>query len=241
MAYLTGRKLSREGMDDPRADRGELDASLRYLRWINRRLGGASAAIAALEHSARDWPNNRAIRMLDVGTGSADIPLAIADWAKRRGRRVNITAIDAHPVTVELARQFIGRRDDIAIMHADALSLTDIFEPGEFDFAHAGLFLHHLDDVQVITVLRMMDRLTTRGLIWNDLLRGWIAKIGVRLATLGPSVPNMVKHDALVSVDAGFTRREALDLARRAGWTNMGYRSRLFYRFTLASSKHGAG
>ena len=239
MAHLTGRRLSREGMDDPNADRAELEASLKYLRWVNQKIGGAKMAIAALDRFARDWPKDRAIRLLDVGTGSADIPLAIAEWAKRRGHRINITAIDMHPTTVELARQHIGRRDDIAIMHADALRLTEIFESGEFEFAHAGLFLHHLEDVQVITVLRMMDRLTTCGVIWNDLVRGWIAKAGVRMAILGPRVPAMVKHDAIVSVDAGFTRREALNLAQRAGLVNVTYRQRLFYRFTLVSSKGG--
>jgi ubiquinone/menaquinone biosynthesis C-methylase UbiE len=237
MAYLTGRRLSREAMDDPNADRAELAASLKYLRWVNQTLGGANAAIAALEHSARDWPKDRAIRLLDVGTGSADIPLAIADWAKRRGHCINITAIDVHPTTVELARQHVGWRDDIALMHADALRLTDIFEAGEFDYAHAGLFLHHLEDVQVITVLRMMDRLTTRGVIWNDLLRGWPGKFGVRLLTLGSRVPKMVKHDAIVSVDAGFTRREALDMAHRAGLKRVTLRSYLFYRFTLVNGK----
>ena len=103
------------------------------------------------------------------------------------------------------------------------------------DYAHAGMFLHHLDDVQVLTALRIMDRLTTRGLIWNDLVRGPVEAIGVRLLALGE--PATVRHDAIASVAAAFTRREALDLARRVGLSNVRYRRHLFGRFTLVSSK----
>lgn len=237
MAHLTRRTVSREAMDELAADRAELSASLHYLRWVNRRLGGIGAAIWGLRRVAPQWPADRPLRVLDVGAGSADIPLAMAQWAANHGRRIEITAIDRHPVTVELAREFVGRRDDIAVIQADALRLTELFEPGDFDVAHAGLFLHHLHDVQVMTVLRMMDRLATRGVIWNDLVRGWAGRLGVRIVTLGPRVPGMVKHDAIASVAAGFTKREALDLASRAGLRAVTFRHRLFHRFTLVSRK----
>ena len=118
---------------------------------------------------------------------------------------------------------------------ADALGLVERFGTAAFDYAHAGMFLHHLGDVQVLTALRIMDRLTTRGLIWNDLVRGGVEAIGVRLLALGG--PAMVRHDAIASVAAAFTRREALDLARRVGLSNVRYRRHLFGRFTLVSSK----
>ena len=237
MAWITGRRIHPELMDDPDADRVELDRALGYLRAVNRRLGGASLALRQFKQWARRWPADRTIRVLDVGTGSADIPLAIAEWARGAGHRVHVTGIDLHQTTVDLARRCIGDREDIEIIQADALTLTDRFEANAFDYAHAGLFLHHLNDVQVMTVLRMMDRLASRGVIWNDLIRGVPGKLGVRVLMAWPGVPKMVRHDAVVSVAAGFTRREALDLARRAGLANIRMHSRLFYRFALVSEK----
>ncbi len=97
------------------------------------------------------------------------------------------------------------------------------------------MFLHHLDDIEVMTVLRIMDRLTTHGMIWNDLVRGPVEKLVVRLLVLGR--PAMVRHDAVVSVAAGFTKREALYLAARVGLSNVEYRRHMFGRFALTSTK----
>ena len=235
--YVTNRRVAREHMDDPQASVEDIDEALRFIRIVNRRLGGTSAALTHLKHWSKSWPRNdsQSIRILDIGTGSADIPLAIANWARKSNHRVKITAVDLHPVTLQCARQFIGARDDIELVQADALKLMDRFKPGEFEYVHTGMFLHHLDDTHLLTVLAIMDRLATRGMIWNDLLRGWIGRAGVRLSTL--RAPPRVRHDAVVSIDAGFTRSEALDLARRAGWTNPRFHRHLLHRFTLVSEK----
>lgn len=235
MAYLTQRRITPELMDDPQVDHNDLAVSLKFIRMVNRWLGGTAAALRQLQRWSRNWPKDRTITILDIGTGSADIPLAIATWARARGHRVKITAVDLHAATLQLARQYIGERSDIELVQHDALRLMDRFEPHQFDYAHAGMFLHHLQDIEVLTVLQIMNRLSAQGMIWNDLVRSRIAKLGVRLLTIG--APHIVQHDALVSVDGGFTRREALDLARRADLPHVTYRSHLLYRFTLVSQK----
>lgn len=228
---LTGRSRIPELMDDPNADQGQLERSLRFIRMVNRRLGGAAAALAPLQR----WIGEDPVRIIDIGTGSADIPLAISRWAAGAGRRVHVTAVDASPAILEIARRHIGSRVDIELVQADALKLMDRFEPGSFDYAHAGMFLHHLDDIDVMTVLRIMDRLTTGGLIFNDLLRGPVERLFIRLLVLGQ--PAMVRHDAIVSVNAGFTRKEVLAMADRVGLANVRYRKHVFGRFTLVSEK----
>ncbi|MCI0365924.1 MAG: methyltransferase domain-containing protein [Phycisphaerales bacterium] len=238
MPHLTRRTLTPEFIDDPNVDPAGLAESFRYIRSVNRRLAGTAAALKQFKRWARNWNPQQLIRVLDVGTGLADIPLAIVEWAQRNGFRLEVTGIDLHPTTVNLARAAIRGSPNIQIVQVDALKLMDHFQPNFFDYAHAGMFLHHLNDIEVITVLRIMDRLATRGLIWNDLVRGWVGKIGSRLLTM--RLPRMVRHDAIVSVNAGFTRREAIDLALRAGLSRVRFRRHLFYRFTLASDKSNA-
>lgn len=239
MPQFSHRQLVPERMDDPNADRDELDRSLRFIRLVNNRLAGASAAIGHLARWMRMRQAKRTVRILDVATGSADIPIAIARWAKRRNINVHITGVDLHETTLELARKHLAAQPErlpIEIVHADALQLTDRFDPESFDYVHAGMFLHHLQDIEAMTVLRAMHRLSAHGLIWNDLIRGRIGRLGVRaMVHLMPGVPAMVKHDAIVSVDAGFTRAEALELATRVGLPNVRYRTHFFYRFTLTS------
>jgi hypothetical protein len=81
-----------------------------------------------------------------------------------------------------------------------------------------------------------MDRLAKVGLVWNDLMRSRIGELFIRLATLGQ--PTIVRHDARVSVQAGFTKREVLDFARRLDLHYTRYASNtLTHRFTLAGEK----
>jgi hypothetical protein len=62
----------------------------------------------------------------------------------------------------------------------------------------------------------------------------------VALRALLVGQPEIVRHDAVVSVRAGFTRREAMDLARRVGIGYARYSTVLLHRFTLAGEKPGA-
>jgi hypothetical protein len=250
--HFTARTIQPERMDDPAVDPDELARALAFLRWVNGPLGGgAAAAIAHLRRWTEHWPCDEVIRLLDLGTGAADIPLAIAAWASRQSPplRVRITAVDRHETTLAIARGLVGDNPDIELVSADALRLMDRFDPDSFHFAHAGLFLHHLQDIEVVTVLRIMDRMATHGLIWNDLIRSPLARSLVRLVTAFARmpgigrVPDIARHDARVSVEAGFTRHEAVDLARRAGWLTCGggetiqYSQRRLYRFTLSCRK----
>lgn len=268
------RVLTPELMDDPGVPRDDLALSLRYIRAVNRRLGGVSSLLFHLHGWSRDWPKGRPITLLDIATGSADLPIAAVQWARRAGHDLRVTAVDLHPTTLDLAREHIARTDSsdscqtchdcaalstvvplargahapplshplsalIELRQANALHLMDHFAPASFDYVHAGLFLHHLPEIEILTVLRIMDRLSRAGLIWNDLVRSRVGYATINLMTLG--LPRIIRHDATVSVRAGFTRREALDLATRAGITRPDYRWNLLtHRFTVTAVKKGA-
>lgn len=236
---LMPRTLTPELMDDPAAPRGELDTALRFIRGVNARLGGSAALVNHLRRWSARWPKDRPVTLLDIGTGSADIPLVAVRWARNAGFDLRVTAVDRHETTLDLARAHVADEPAIELVRADALSLTDRYEPRSFDYTHAGMFLHHLPDVEVLTALRIMDRLARAGIIWNDLVRSRIASVAIRLLTTGQ--PEMVKHDARVSVRAGFTPAEVRDTARRLDLTYCRARWGLFtQRFTLAGEKPGA-
>jgi 2-polyprenyl-3-methyl-5-hydroxy-6-metoxy-1,4-benzoquinol methylase len=228
---LTRRSHAPELMDQPDVDRDDLRSALRFIRLVNRRLGGTSAAIGWLNRWTRGWPGGRELHLLDLGTGSADIPAAVVMWGARRGVGVRVTAVDCHALTLELARDFLGTSGGVELVQADALDALSRFGRESFDVVHAGMFLHHLSDEQVVEMLRQMGTMSRVGAIWNDLSRDALSRVGVRIMTIG--VPAMVRHDAVVSVEKGFTRREALRIADRAQWERARYRRHLFGRFTL--------
>ncbi len=232
------RVLTPELMDDPGADREELRRALAYIRGVNRWFGGASALIRLLERWSRRWPRDRPLTMLDIGTGSGDIPLAARRWAEGAGFDLRVTGVDLHATTLALAREHVAGREEIELVQADARRLTDLYRPGSFDYVHAGLFLHHLSSEDVVKVLGIMDRLARAGIVWNDLVRSRVSGAALRAMMIGQ--PEMARHDAIVSVRAGFTRREVEDYAARAGIGYAAWQRVLWYRFTFAGEKAGA-
>lgn len=237
------RELTPELMDDPAADPEELRRALAYLRLVNRRFGGTRATLRHLSSWSRSWGKGR-ITILDLGTGSADIPVEVCRWGMARGFDVHATGLDLHERTIAEARRFLGSQDDVAgrveVVRGDARGIVEEFGVGSFDYVHAGLFLHHLPDLGVLTVLRAMDRVARRGIIWSDLRRSRLAAALIEPMLWGR--PRMVIHDARVSVKAGFTRAEVEDMARRLELGFASYRADppFFYRFTFAGERPGA-
>lgn len=220
-------------MDDPNVPDEELHGALRYLRWVNRSLGGTSALIHHFIRWSARWPKGRPITMLDVGTGSGDIPLAVRAWGKKNGHDIRIVGVDSHAKTVEIARAHTAHEPGIEIVHADAVTLRDRFPAESFDYVHAGLFLHHLKEIQVLTVLAAMHRLAKAGVVWNDLVRSRMNRVILEIGMIG--APAIVKHDGRVSLAAGFTREEAINLAQRTDMSYLSWRRPFpWYRFTLA-------
>jgi len=226
------RVLVGELMDRPDADPAELKNALAYIRFVNRYLGGSEGLLRHL----REWQPAlpQSFTLLDIGTGTADIPRAAHAWAASRRLTLHSTALDLHQTTLDFARQHIADTPNITLLEADALTLGTLFPPRSFDIVHMGMFLHHLTDADVLTVLRQAHALARIGVVWNDLRRSSLSKAVLQLFLIGQS--HMVRHDATVSIDAGFTKPETRALARAAGWSDPRYRlGPLFYRFTVSS------
>src|ERR1051325_10085379 len=122
------RTLTHELMDDPNVPRRELGRALRYIRAVNRNLGGVRALLNHLKDWSVRWPKDRPVTMLDVATGSADLPLAAWRWARGAGFDLRVTAIDKHSETLEFARERVGGEGAVTLLRVDALEMDERFE-----------------------------------------------------------------------------------------------------------------
>src|SRR5260221_10854681 len=93
LASLQTRRRQNEWMDEPNVDPGELRRSLSFIQRINRYLGYIRATLSHLQEFSRSWTPGQRIEILDIATGSADIPRAILKWADASGFDVHITAV----------------------------------------------------------------------------------------------------------------------------------------------------
>jgi hypothetical protein len=235
----TRRRFVPERMDDPAANAAEIEASLRFIRLVNRFLGGARGLIGALAALRPQWPGDRPLRWLDLGTGAADLPLAAQRWADRRGLPIECVAIDSHPRVLEVAARALRGESRVELLDLDAAAALDRFGENAFDLVHAGMFLHHLPDEGIVGMLAAMGRLARIAAVWNDLRRSRIARTLVSLATL-PLHPS-VRFDATVSVDKGFWLDEARALATAAGLETISLRRVFASRFVLVARRPGGG
>jgi SAM-dependent methyltransferase len=238
------RAAGAERMDEPGQDPAELGRSLADLRGVNRWLGGYRVVLHHLARLAARHPRP-AYRVLDVATGSADIPLRVAGWARAKGIRMEIVATDLHATTLEYARRQAAADGDVRVEAADALDLP--YADGAFDLALCSTALHHFDARdQLLRVLRELNRVAAIGGIVNDLRRSRPALVGANLlaATFWRTHP-VTRHDGPLSVRRSFTPAELEDLARAAALHGARVHTHVPFRVALVWEKgeqrHAAG
>jgi ubiquinone/menaquinone biosynthesis C-methylase UbiE len=211
----------REHLDGALEDQATLAGNLRDLARINWLLGGAGLSMRAMRGLLVPTPPAAAtapdiLRVLDVGTGAADIPLAML---RVRGpwRGVRVTAVDSRPEVIEAAiaiRPELSAHPSLELAVADGRSLP--FPDGAFDVAHASLVLHHLEPDAAVRLLRELRRVARTGVIVNDLARSRVAWLGAWLLVHAITRNRYTLHDGPLSVRRAYTRAEARELLAEA-------------------------
>lgn len=228
MSVLRRRVGAHELMDRPDVGEAELEAGLRDVARVNRWFGGRRAL---LRHVAALLPSGGGC-ILDVGTGSADLPREILRASRRRGATVRTVALDLHAATIAIAaRESRGERDILPV-RGDALRLP--FAAGTFDLVLLSLTLHHFDGPRQIELLRELHRVSRGRLLVGELERSVLNYAGARLmaATLWRGHP-ITRHDGPLSVLRAFTASELQALGREAGLRGLSVHRHPFGRLIL--------
>lgn len=228
---VPGRRDEAELLDDPARVAADLPANLADIRRLNRWFGGTSAVLRYLESLV---PADGVTSLLDVATGSADIPLAVYRWSEARGRVVRIDALDLHEDVLKEARRVIGPLP-IGLHHGDALALP--FAARSFDVVTCCLALHHFAPNEAVHVLSEMWRVTRHAILVVDLRRDYAGFAGAWLATRTVARNRLTRHDGPLSVLRAYTSDELRDLAHRAGITNASVRDHAFFRLALRAER----
>ncbi len=207
---LDTRDASREYVDHPTLDLLELHRNLREMAMLNRLPGGSGASRWGIE-SVLDGAERAVV--VDVGTGSGDLPALLA--RHRGARRIHVLACDVRPDVLAYATQRLARVPDVEVLEADARRLPLADESA--DAVHASLLIHHFDPPDAVRVLGEMRRVARRGVVVNDLRRGRLAFALTAAAVLGLARARYTRHDGVLSARRAYTLEELDDLAASAG------------------------
>lgn len=218
-------------MDDLSIDGPVLEQTLWEIELVNRVLGGYGPSIEGLRRLRR--PAQSELSVLDVGTGSGDIPRKLVEWGRRAGCNVTVTGIDLTETAVRMARE--GARDEPGL----AFEVQDLFElPDEplYDVVHAAATLHHFVGRRAQEALAKMYRVARLGVVINDFHRHPLAWLGIKILTIAFSRSRLVKNDGPLSVLRAFRRAELERMCREEGLPepNIAWRPMFRWRVVIA-------
>jgi ubiquinone/menaquinone biosynthesis C-methylase UbiE len=221
-----------EEIDNPSQPYSEIERSMQDVALSNRLFGGTHTVLFHVARLLRDMPPRTPIRILDIATGSADIPNALLAWGQRRGLDLTIVGVDNHASMLQMAR---ASAPSVSLVQADALALP--FPHGSFDLALCALAFHHLGFAASVHVLAAMDRLTTRGFVVSDLRRDLPTLWGVEAAMALVRAHPFTRHDAPASVRRAFTPQEYRRMIGLSGVQQVRVHTPWYFRVALVQTK----
>jgi len=231
-----------ELLDSPgEASQYDLEESLRDIRRANILGLGTWVAKHHVARLVASLPKERTVRILDLATGSGDIPEELFRWARARGRKSEIVATDISAEILAVARSRIERAgfgDSVRFSVCDATAPP--FPDRSFDIVTCSLAFHHIDVKQAVRAMWEMDRLARVGFVINDVYRSQGAWLMASFLSRLPTTSKLTRHDGPASVLRAYTPRELERISRNAGVCVSIYRHP-FWRVAVIGRRRAMG
>ena len=223
--------LDRLPVDDPRAIQSRRD-----LRKINAFMGHAGLVTRAMR-IARPLPRH----VVELGTGDGTLLLRVARRLGRSHVRIRAVLVDRHPsVSAETLAAFRALGWEVEARQSDVFDWLLRPQPESADLMLANLFLHHFQDGDLATLFAAASRQAARFIACEP-RRSRTALAGSGLLFL-IGCNAVTRHDADISVRAGFRNRELSALwPNEPGWSLTESRAGLFSHFFEARRDRSRG
>lgn len=223
------RVVAPEWLDELPPDDSAACASRRDLQRLNAWMRHAKIIARALRRLfSKDPPT----RLAELGCGDGTLMLRVArqvGW-----RDVDLFLVDLHPVIApETTSAFAKLGWKIEPVIADATKWLS--QQTGLDGVTANLFLHHLDDASLRCLFSAASRAASTFVACEPRRSRWRELASDGLWLFGASA--VTRHDAPVSVRAGFCERELSDLWSNPDWTMHESRVGLFTHLFAARKK----
>ncbi len=210
MSRLAITTVGQELLDDPGADPAIVARSLRNIARSNRWFGGTAAVRHGLARVLAGVPRGATLTLLDLGTGTGDLPEAAVSWARKRGWRLRPIGLERSRVAASLAS---GGGIPCAVACAGAPPIRE----KSVDLVLVSQVVHHLAPPSVVTLLRTCDRLARVGVVIADLRRSRLARLAFWCGARALRFDPYTLADGLTSIRRGYTTPELRALTRAAG------------------------
>ena len=226
-----------ELLDLGRGSLREARASLHDIRRINTYLGGTRVICDAVFALLQNHGVQRAT-ILDIGTGSADIPIRLCREARRHNLDIRVLALDVNARHLRIAREDLGRAREkrVHLLQADAFRLP--LRDQSVDIVVSSLFLHHFRAPQIQQVLLEFERVSRLGWVGNDLVRHRVPLWFFRLTRPIFARSYITRHDGEASLRRGYTVQEMQKIVRQSSTSQAQVQAHFPFRMSLVRDKN---
>jgi ubiquinone/menaquinone biosynthesis C-methylase UbiE len=233
MPSFKQRSYQKELLDNPDIPFKDIRRNMEELDFINRYLGGHQISINGLEKLLKNHNQKGPVKIVELGCGGGDNLRALSKWAEKKKIEVELTGIDINEACIEFARS-IEKNRNIRFINSDYKLAGFESKP---DILFSSLFCHHFTDPEIIFMLRWMEQNARIGFFINDLHRHPLAWHLIRILTRTFSKSYLVKNDAPLSVQRGFTKNEWEFLFEKAGISNYNCEWKWAFRWLVTCSR----
>lgn len=195
----------KEKMEYPDLDGGKFRRSIRQFKIINLLFSSSRRLIRKYFFTLMEQNPERRYTLLELGSGGCDTSVWIAREARKRGLKLEITALDNDERILPVAIQATGNYPEIHVVTGDALDLSGF---GKFDFIFSSHLMHHLTWDELKILLREVIAATRLAFVMNDLKRSNWAYLGFTIFS-GLFLPRSYHfNDGRLSIRRAFLSEE---------------------------------
>lgn len=212
MIDTTSRTDEREIMDDFTLEGKALRTNLDILASINKWLGGNQVSLDGVQKLIKKLPKDKELVIVDLGCGNGDMLRRVSKLGKKLGYQFRLIGIDANKDSIQYATLLSLGYNNITYHQMNIFS--EKFKELTYDIALSTLFLHHLNNEEIIDKLSLLNKQARVGIVVNDLHRNKLAYFLFNVISFFIN-NKIIRNDGLVSIRRGFKKRELINFANQ--------------------------
>jgi 2-polyprenyl-3-methyl-5-hydroxy-6-metoxy-1,4-benzoquinol methylase len=205
----------------------DIRQNMKELNTINTYLGGHAITIKGLKKLIG---NKKNITICEIGCGGGDNLKAINDWCKKKKITTRLIGIDINADCIAVAQETLSSCQT-ELLTADYTTISWTATPPDIIFS--SLFCHHFTEQELEWMLKWMQGNARMGFFINDLHRHPLAYYSIKFITRLFSKSYLVKNDAPLSVQRGFSKAEWKTLLTQSGIANAIIRWKWAFRWLI--------
>jgi 2-polyprenyl-3-methyl-5-hydroxy-6-metoxy-1,4-benzoquinol methylase len=205
------RSYKKELLDEEGIPFKDIRHNMQELEKINTLLGGHRITLKGVKKLLN---GRKTVHICEVGCGGGDNIKAIMNWCHKNGINARFTGIDIKDTCIAYARENLGQNPNLELICSDYKTVRFTENP---DIIFSSLFCHHFTDEELTFMLNWKYEHAGIGFFINDLHRHALAYHSIKWLTRLFSGSYLVKNDAPLSVQRGFSREDWIRLFKNTG------------------------